>query len=282
MSLVEGLLLDNLLQSVVVAEYYIALRDDINLDPNRLGQGTAEDPFDGSTVEVSPGTYVYKFDSAMAAIFASGGPKVIRIGPGTFKSRGTSAYYLVSGARVIGSGREVTTIELAASGSNVFGALSTTQLIGVEIAELAIDAARQGGAIYMTGENLLVRSLRVTNFGPNSLVVNRVIVQIADSATGRIAKNCVVDDCIFDNPVAYFAGSSVILLKFAGASQSAPHQFAFVVGRSLMENLFLHLVPHRWYILRRALTWVSVAGLLLKRIICIKLTLASVSRTFQR
>ena len=80
----------------------------------------------------------------------------------------------------------------------------------------------------MSGQNLLVRDLRIVQFGPNSAVTDRVIVQIADSAAGRIARNCVVERAIFDDAGDYYAGASVILVKLAGVSQSAPHEFCVV------------------------------------------------------
>lgn len=227
MSLVEGLLLDNLLQNSVASEVHIALREDLKDNPARFGAGTAQDPFDGS--QTTSG--VCKFDLILGNVAAN---SCVRLGPGVFPTKGTAGYSIPNGVRIAGSGRDVTTVRVDANGAYAFGtsasgAPSIIQTQGIEICDLCIDCAGKGSAIYITGENNTFRNLRITKFGPDpTQAIGRVIVQIADSVPGMIARNCVLDGCIFDNAGTYVAGSSVVLVKLAGASLSAPHQFCTV------------------------------------------------------
>jgi hypothetical protein len=68
---------------------------------------------------------------------------------------------------------------------------------------------------------------------------------MANSASGRIAQNCVLDDCIFESPGVFALGSSVKLVQLLGAVTVVtgppdtytyyPHQFC-VVRRCLFDG----------------------------------------------
>lgn len=81
MSLLDGLILDHLLQNVVKTEIWVAIRENLKNDPGAFGAGTWDDPYHGCKVvenlikigttptqtEISKG--VYRTDYAMIKTF---------------------------------------------------------------------------------------------------------------------------------------------------------------------------------------------------------------------
>lgn len=231
MSLAEGLLLDNLLEGIAATEIFVVLRSDLKDDATRLGAGTADDPYDCSKTAGG----VCKFDLVLEEIITNlpPGPKTVRLGPGDIFTDGPSAVTsLPSEMRIVGAGRDVTTIKLNSGSGNgiALGTDDNEIRTGVEISDLCIDVQHNGSAIYFNGVNALVHRLRIVNW---NLSTSRAIVQIADSSVGQIARNCVLDDLLFDSPGGSLTGV-VTLMKFAGSSKTYSHQFC--VARRCFVN----------------------------------------------
>jgi hypothetical protein len=228
-SLAEGLLLDGVYDPpIVTQDVYIALRSD-----SSTGAGTAENPFRGNTAA--------EFDAVMRKVCKNDALTLqsinttVHLGPGEFQTVGgntgstANGFVLCNTVRVTGAGRDVTRLKLTGPfGGNVFAAPFLTPLTGVEIDNLCIDCGRMGAAIQISGQNILIRDLRIVQFGPDEDVYNRIIVRLADSASGRIARNCIIERVAFDDSGGYATDASVILVQLDAASQLEAHQFCVV------------------------------------------------------
>lgn len=209
MAILEGLLLDNLLENVVRSEVYIAIRND--LDATRFGSGTVDDPYDGSKAGS-----VYKLDIILNDPAKVPANSTIFLGPGTFYTKGSVAWAPRSGWRIIGSGwaRDTGTglegqtllrLEGHTSGQNHAVGMNTTTswLEGFEMAYLGIDCNFPGtggifaGALKITGNHIRIHHIQVTNFGANSLSGPVATIAHAEAAD---AFDVVMSDCIFQNP----------------------------------------------------------------------------------
>jgi hypothetical protein len=219
---------DSPLQSVQT-EVYIAIRADLQNDATRLGSGKPDDPFDGSKVGST-----YKFDTIVATLPAGSS---ILLGPGTFPTQGTT---LLDGMRLAGAGRAATTIKLDTGGTSALGS-GGAALTGVEVRDLSIDCQQQGGAINIIGVNNSFRNLEIINWAPNT-VTSRVIVQIANVNSSHDGRNCLVENCLFDNPGTIAVGASATLIKLAGSyTGTGPytyyaHEFCTVRGCQFYGN----------------------------------------------
>ena len=186
-SLADALLLDALADSLIESdaskrEVFIAIRTD-----GRAGSGTEKDPFDGSG---------FGFDAAMIRL-APPYPDsvVIRLGPGTFRTKGSVAGVWAprNGQRIIGCGIYATTLKLqltetpnplTSPESSVFQHL--TGLDGYEISDLTFDCNMAGQphtqtdnvddgcariavrAVALLGKDIRIRRVRVINWGTQS------------------------------------------------------------------------------------------------------------------
>jgi len=225
MSLLDALLDSEVLESAVEAgalanEIFIAIRSDGN-----GGRGTSDDPFNGSGSG---------FDNIMKSLPSSGN-QTIHLGPGVLTSQGTQIGSWVprSGQRIVGSGVNATTLRFSlaspTSGKNywlVSNPLPSSALDSFEISDLTIDCNLDGqpstgsdaypriavGAINLHGKNILVRRVRVINFGtrtpiwkygqtspPDSSECFPISVAFAVPPTSTKESNCVVEQPALNN-----------------------------------------------------------------------------------
>ncbi len=209
MSLLDALLRTELSESVVdptasAKEVFFAIRAD-----GQVGSGTESDPFDGSTPA--------RFDAVMAGL--SGG-EVVRLGPGIFLTQGEESWFPRSGQRIVGSGVHSTALRLALTDPNsdrqyhVIGQ-TAGKISGFELGDLTIDCDLAGqpdtgsgyarimaGGLDLRGYNILIRRVRVINFGTNTSAYEcfGISVGFADPGDNPVAKNCVVESCIVEKP----------------------------------------------------------------------------------
>jgi hypothetical protein len=220
MSLVEGLLLDNLLETTMLQEVWLANRTDY-ADTLKAGAGIELDPFQakGAASQSDP-----PFDQVMRALSTlytlDGMPRTVRLLPGTYYTRGSNSSYSgvgwqpFSGLRIVGSSIKSTTIKLCdslASGSTVAvgSEIGTPPFLdSFEISDLTIDASSASApsnscqnGIGVRGKNIFINRVRVTNFGSSGTSSDLMFGISAGRTTGSsIAENCVIDSCIVDTP----------------------------------------------------------------------------------
>jgi hypothetical protein len=175
-------------------EVWIAVRIDGLADDKVIGEGTSENPWDGSTA--------LKLDLILRTKI--GQNTVIHLGPGIFRTggaRGSLAYEKwrpQSGWKITGSGMYQTTLLLTVygetgdfdqQGKNVFKGSYSYSMIhskdsyldGFEISDVTLDCGlddqprpfdalfswpqTMGGAFLLTGRNILLERVRIINFG---------------------------------------------------------------------------------------------------------------------
>lgn len=205
-------------------EVFVALRKD-----GQTGVGTWDDPFDGSDT---------KFDQVMANL-AQSGYQTIHLGPGTYKTAGSSAipaWIPLSGQRIIGSGMFETVMQLQLSGSPAERPYAhflrdAGVLEGYEISDLTFDCNLGGqpntsgfsypriavGALRLKGRDILIRRVRVINFGtrtPNWECFP-ISIGIGDDPSVTIT-NCVIEDSIVEQPALNNARETTCLVLSAG------------------------------------------------------------------
>ena len=176
--------------------------------------GSINDPFDGSTST--------KFDIILQGWYdAVDTNLVIHLLPGTFHTKGTYSYGLRTGWQIIGSGIDITRIELdngsRAAGNTILSTLSGSANCSVfwggnfgdpllyysKVSDMTIDVNYDGqntggnftaGAIYLGGSYNTIERVRVVNAG--GLVLESFPLQIGGSynhSLGNLIANCIVD-----------------------------------------------------------------------------------------
>jgi len=234
MSLLDGLLRDALLQTVMQQDVYVAIRTDASSSATQpIGSGTWDDPYGGTSDNAA------WFDYMMSHNVQAN--QTVRLGPGTFPTTGNSAdgvyagWAPVNGVRILGSGMGVTMLQLVDIPDNAtryavginFGA---TSLSGFELSDLTIDcnlpsdAAYEttAGAIRVRGSNVYLRRIKVINYGTAGGGPFSVI-----TAAGESSENCVIEECMADIPAsAHGDGGIATIFAFEGTSNG--HRFCSV------------------------------------------------------
>jgi len=181
----------------------------ISTNTTTANLGTITDPFDGSTQ--------VKFDAAMGNLPPN---STIHIMAGTYQTYGQAAYYLKSGQKILGSGIDVTILQLAPGTPGsvftfVLGGSGTTNL---EISDLTCDCNYTSGAntysgVEVDGTRTAVRRVKVINaahYGGSSEAwgIGLNGYSVANSA-GNIIEEC---------EVSQSAGGALTALDISGAS----------------------------------------------------------------
>ncbi|MBI2928155.1 MAG: hypothetical protein HYY24_21000, partial [Verrucomicrobia bacterium] len=198
MSLLDAFLRDAWQQPVVRSDVYFADRTD-----SAVGLGSHDDPYNGNDSKV-PGNFDAKLNSVPANT-------TIRIGPGTFKTKGTTGWAPKSGQRVVGAGVNETTLLVAAAPTGNTAAIgnpdSPPALDGFEASDLTINCdfgnnpnATSIGGIAVNGTHVAIRRGRVLGFGSRSSSTVCRVIAAARSADTALATDCVIEGCIVDSP----------------------------------------------------------------------------------
>lgn len=246
----ESFLTDALLQTVMLQDIWLAVREDA---PAGGGAGTWDDPFYAANPNLTDAQNADLFDAIMNDPVKVPEGFTVRLGPGTFYTRGhstssTGAWSPRNYTRLLGSGMNATTLKLVGVSSGqsrvaigINHTNSASPLEGFEASDFHIDcgfssavsnSSNMGIAVY--GRHVLLSRIRVTNFGGN---ISGAFLSVISAGAGH-SENCQVIECAVDTPAAN-AGtqSSVIFFSFAGSSDK-PHRFCVVrncVGRGSGE-----------------------------------------------
>src|SRR4051812_22393234 len=95
MSLLDGLLRDALLQTVMQQDVYLAIRTDA---PASGGAGTWDDPYYAGNPALSDSANAALFDGILSTKIQAN--QTVRLGPGTFQTKGSREWEPVSGTRI--------------------------------------------------------------------------------------------------------------------------------------------------------------------------------------
>lgn len=227
MSLFDAFLRDSLLDTVVQSGVNIAIRTD-----GAPGAGTEEDPFDGSSAA--------KLDALFGDSTKLPAGSTIHLGPGSFSTGGSAVWHPLDRWRIVGSGIDATTLKVVSAPEDSFTAAigpSSTYLNSFEASDFTIDCdlthqptltnnhSRAVGGIAVSGKNVLLRRIRVINFGNASSgspsVTNTCYaLSAAMAAASALPYNCVIDHCEVTTPAGQ-AGKPVIALHL-GSTGGAP------------------------------------------------------------
>ena len=219
MSLLDALLRDSLLNTVVQSDVYIAIRTD-----GAPGAGTEEDPYNGGkllpTLDTDKPPVVLAnattFDTLMNALPAG---VTIRLGSGIFCTRGypaSTGWKPKSGQRIVGSGMDATTLLVcngqASARTVAIGVdLSTVFLQGFEASDLTIDCAlsysysghnanASVGGVAVTGTHVFLRRIRLKNFGNQGTGVACYGLSAATAYQPNHPYNCLIEECLVQEP----------------------------------------------------------------------------------
>jgi hypothetical protein len=198
----------------VPREVWVAVRTD------GQGKGTQLDPFDGSGSN---------FDSRLASYAASGTTNItIHLGPGTFATTVSgagntgAAFYVKNGWRIIGAGRNVTTVQMTGNMAGkhfdveAFKTDSSVATDNISISDLTIDCNYsvlsanadnangekffKSGGIAFFGSNNTVRNVRVVNsYGSFANEQESFAILLAGRNFAGGTAN-VIDSCIVESP----------------------------------------------------------------------------------
>jgi hypothetical protein len=198
-------------------ELWLAVRKD-----EKEGTGTVTDPFDGSGSN---------FDSKLGAYAASGTTDLtIHLGVGTFTTTVSgagnigAAFYMKSGWRIIGAGRNVTTLQMTGNMAGkhfdveAFKTNSSVVTNNISISDLTIDCNYgalsanadtakgekffKSGGIALFGSNNIVRNVRVVNsYGSFANGQESFAILLAGRNFAGGTAN-VIDSCIVESPAS--------------------------------------------------------------------------------
>lgn len=256
MGLIEALLLDPYRMDVWVA----------NRTDGVSGTGTQNDPFDGSSQ--------VKFDAVMNAI---GSFTCVHLGPGTFQTKGYNdatggAWQPRAGTKIVGSGVDVTVLQLATSSTNntnyyaIGHALSSggqpNSLDLFEVSDLTIDCNFSAfaatsvacGAVRVLGNHARIRRLKLINWGSNN--ARPCFVASAITATDLTwVEDCGIEDCIAVYPASGGGNTGPVTVFHAGAiesPQSVPQNYGVA---PYIRNCFVDASPSTLEIRALSMAW---------------------------
>lgn len=160
----------------------------------------------------------------------------IHLGPGVYETHGdnkaygnTLAWSPRSGWRILGSGKDVTTLKMVDLGRNywwwvdVIGGYSGDVAIyeDLEIADLTVDCNLQEGGsnipgrfcrgLYFSGNNLQVRRVKVKNFGSHIPNAEPFAIGIVNFGSANGNANVILEDCDIVQPQVGNDYSAVML-----------------------------------------------------------------------
>jgi hypothetical protein len=200
-----GSLLDAFLLDPYPFQIWVAVRSE-------KGSGTLNDPYGADTAA--------KFDAIMA-LFATQSNVTIHLGPGTFYTQGYAVgtgvgWQARPGMKILGSGVDVTTLQLVNAGANqtyyaIGHALgSSTKADYFEVDNLTIDCGLPTGvpsvacgAVRILGDYVKIRRIRAKNWGTTSTArpcyVFALITALPDSGVAQTSGSG-IEDCIVKDP----------------------------------------------------------------------------------
>lgn len=165
--------------------------------------------------------------------------QTVRLGPGVFPTTGDSlatGWSLKNGMRILGSGVSTTSLKMTVS-SGVRSVLGYpySPIVplsgGFEASDFTIDCNFIGGslpansarrAIFVYGTHILLRRLRVINFGATISGLNAAVTFAAVDS-----EDCVMEDCTVENPGVLSGTPQIALVQLIGTS-TQPHRFCVV------------------------------------------------------
>ena len=198
-----------------------------NVTQNTFDYGMTGTPGASATGSLTCTLDPYEFDALMRSLPAY---TTIHLGPGTFETKGFSfsepalwvSWQPKSGWRILGSGMGATVLKLVEASiasahyvaiGNIANA-TAYRSNGLEIADLTVDCNLDGqpvpqglgfapiicGAILAGGSDIRIRRVRAINFGGQSSAETFVIMMGYGSPDVPEVVDCVVEDCICDQP----------------------------------------------------------------------------------
>ncbi len=216
-------------------EVWIALRDD-----GRAGTGTAEDPFDGSTHT--------KFDALMAGF---GTYTTIHLEPGTFETNGWPAFDVKTGWRILGAGRDLTTIKLVHATDTYNKVIGVTDLgtqgDDIEYADFTVDcnfdalhAATNTHSNFeiaaVEGRSGQIRNVHAIHFGgvnETFVIILAAYGPVDEQATAPNSSQIINCKASLPTTIAGFASATAISIQSGYfTSASIPNQDTVPFGGS--------------------------------------------------
>src|SRR5271165_2083154 len=206
-SLIQTLLLQALAAAAQAppVDIYLAIRTD-----GAVGSGTADDPFDASTPE--------RYGGLLGTYFRN---TVFHYAPGTYKTNGwvyRQQQTAGPNCKHYGAGIDQTIIQLVgASNPNtdgvIFGSDDDAVADGFEVQNATLDCNAAGnpmfvnglgaiGAVNTQGNNILIKGVKVINFGTSRVGTECFVIFIDPAASfkWRSFDNIQVQNCIFTSP----------------------------------------------------------------------------------
>jgi len=186
-------------------DIYLAIRTD-----GAVGSGTADDPFDASTPE--------EYDGLLGTYFRN---TVFHYGPGTYRTTGYHFRLLQSAGpncKHYGAGIDQTIIQLVdasdpTADGTIFGSDVDGVADGFEVQNMTLDCNAAGnpkfvnglggvGAINTQGNNILIKGVKVINFGTSRVGTECFVIFVVPAASfkWRSFDNIQVQNCIFTSP----------------------------------------------------------------------------------
>jgi hypothetical protein len=254
-SLLSLILLSNLCflhhtQAQTLATIYLAVRTD-----GIAGTGTLSDPFNASTAA--------KYDHLLATHPRN---TVYRYAPGTYKTTGW--YYRVrqsagTNCKHYGAGIGQTIIQLVGANTTtndgvIFGSDYDVTADGFEIQNMTLDCNPTGNpnfvhglgsvtAINTQGSNLLIKSVKVINFG-TAIAGSEcfaVFIYPGSSLAWRSFNNVQVENCIFTSPA--HGNKDGLTCVFIGQSAGVQSTNTSIVNSSFINLRSDFLYSHAFY-----------------------------------
>ena len=228
-------LIDALLLEPDSYEYYVVAGESSG------GSGTIDDPFVVDDREA--------FDSLMDSFQPF---TTIHLGPGEFETAGhIDGWQPKRGQRIVGAGIDVTIIKLAISNPSAgilhfaLGADDAALVDEFEASDLTIDCdlANQtpdvaAGGVKVFGTHIRLRRLRVINFGTRTMdEAGAAIVTAGAFPDNPEPFDCVVEDCIIQQPFSNSVRETVCIM-FAGGESSSDGVMAYHRG-CVVRNCFI-------------------------------------------
>ena len=172
----------------------------------------------------------FLFDDIRAAM---GSDVTIHVGPGVFLTKGHPIMSVFSGHKIVGSGMQATTVRLVAmveSGETFRAFGSNDHLQSFEVSDLTIDCNLPAGiafppmncgAINCRGDHLRYRRVRAINFG--TLREGHECFVLASGGSNPDqgdAVDCVIEDCIVEQPALNSAYQTTCIIMSGGERSS--------------------------------------------------------------
>jgi hypothetical protein len=184
---------------------------------------------------------------------------VFHLGPGVFETRGNAGYVNIGnqgwevrpGWKIRGSGIDVTTMKLAdargAPNAQLYLAIGSQTWYMLadysDASDMTIDCNAQGnrttsvGAIILTGSHTRVRRIRAINWGPQAGPESFVINVGGYHPALPEVTDCIIEDCIADQPGLNNTHETTILSVTGTVSIAADGKPGFFRGGAIRRNV---------------------------------------------